>query len=164
VDKDGALYFTSVDGYFYALNADGSLRWRLRTGGITEASPIIDAQGMLRVGVNQGWWAVSAQGKKIWEKSEDCLAVSSPVALADGSTCFIAALTYLEDVGPDSQLKWRARLAPFCGGASPAVSASGTIYVAGVYRSLCAFRGAAPLANTPWPKFRCNLRNTGNVR
>jgi hypothetical protein len=28
---------------------------------------------------------------------------------------------------------------------------------------LIAIQGDAPLASTPWPKFRGNLRNTGNL-
>jgi len=49
---------------------------------------------------------------------------------------------------------------------SPTVGPSGAIYVTdyGVgFGGLTALRAGASLAHTPWPKFRGNLRNTGNI-
>jgi outer membrane protein assembly factor BamB len=38
VDGSGAIYFGSADHNFYALNSDGSLRWKFATGGIIDAA------------------------------------------------------------------------------------------------------------------------------
>jgi len=38
VDGSGAIYFGSADHNFYALNPDGSLRWKFATGGIIDAA------------------------------------------------------------------------------------------------------------------------------
>lgn len=48
VDKDGTVYFGSVDGKMYAVNKDGKLVWKYQTGGkITEASPAFGSDGVL---------------------------------------------------------------------------------------------------------------------
>jgi outer membrane protein assembly factor BamB len=47
-DKDGTVYFGSVDGYMYAVDKNGKLVWKYQTGGkITESSPAIGADGTL---------------------------------------------------------------------------------------------------------------------
>jgi hypothetical protein len=49
---------------------------------------------------------------------------------------------------------------------SPAIGPSGAIYVTdyGVgFGALTALRAGTSLARTPWPKFRGNARNTGNI-
>jgi hypothetical protein len=50
---------------------------------------------------------------------------------------------------------------------SPAVGPTGMIYAADcgiVFGGFSALRADAPLARTPWPKFRGNARNTGNLQ
>jgi len=48
VDKEGSVYFGSVDGKMYAVNKDGKLLWEYQTGGkITEASPAFGPDGVL---------------------------------------------------------------------------------------------------------------------
>ena len=43
------------------------------------------------------------------------------------------------------------------------IGADGTVYVTGAYRNLYALDTLVPLAQSPWPKFRANSRNTGHV-
>ena len=43
------------------------------------------------------------------------------------------------------------------------IGADGTVYVTGAYRNLYALDTLVPLAQSPWPKFRANARNTGHV-
>ncbi len=48
VDKEGTVYFGSVDGKMYAVDKTGKLLWEYQTGGkITEASPAFDSDGVL---------------------------------------------------------------------------------------------------------------------
>ena len=67
---------------------------------------------------------------------------------------------------PEGALHWMYKLSEY-GYGSPAVGPSGAIYVpdssmAG--RGFSAVRAGAALAHTPWPKFRGNARNTGNIQ
>jgi outer membrane protein assembly factor BamB len=166
--KDQCLYFTSVDGFLYALNLDGSLRWRLRTGGITESSPVIGPEGTIYVGVLQHLWAISADGKKKWGRvgGEDYPVESAPLVLASGSICCVSRQGLLYYFSPEGAMEAMYYLSGY-GYGSPAVGSTGAVYVpdGGVaYGGFSALRAGASLARTPWPKFRCNARNTGNIQ
>src|SRR5436305_2381597 len=48
---DGAVYFGSADGNFYALNPNGRQRWKLTTGNIIDAAAALDpAQRTVTIG------------------------------------------------------------------------------------------------------------------
>ena len=160
IGKDGVIYFTSVDGYSYAMNSDGTLRWRLRTGGVTESSPVIGPDGTVYVAVNAQLWAITPEGGKKWVRQVEDLIQPTPVILADASICFESGWGVLINVGPDMGFNWAFVQV---GRAPPAVAPTGAIYVFDSLR-LLAVRNKVPLAHSAWPKFRGNLRNTGNVR
>lgn len=164
LDKDEAVYITSVDGWFYALNQKGSLRWRLKTGGITESSPVIGMDGDLGVGVNKEYWFISAEGKKLVAGNAGEWLVASPVALGDGTICFV---NILQMAAVDTRDNWRwSYWLGSAGLVSPAVDPGGMIYTPYMrlgFDGFAALRTHVPLARTSWPKFRGNARNTGNV-
>jgi outer membrane protein assembly factor BamB len=168
IDKDGTMYFTSVDGFFYAVRKDGSLKWRLNTGGITESSPVIGQDGALLVGVNNALWAITPQGKKKWDYVDFDFIDASPLALADGSVCAVSRFGQVVDFdskrGPADPSLWYFHHG-FGGTLSPAVGPKGVIYVAGhnlgIGDTLFALRASAPVAASPWPKFRGTQHNDG---
>jgi outer membrane protein assembly factor BamB len=163
IDKDGSIYFTSVDGFFYALNPEGGLKWRLKTGGITESSPVIGQDGRIFVGVNQKLIAVSSDGKIVWERPGEPFISATPLALADNSVCFVAHDGNLLNFESPHDCKWMFFLG--YGGVAPAIEPTGTIYSIGavinVGFKLYAVSNTVAIAQSSWPKFRGNLRNTG---
>ncbi len=168
LNGDQCLYFTSVDGCLYALNLDGSLRWRLRTGGITESSPVIGSDGTIYVGVLQYLWAISPEGQKKWGPvgGEYYPIEASPVVLGDGSICYVTSRGMLYYSSPEGASRHLYSLLGY-GYGSPAVGPNGMIFVPdwGIpYGGFTALRAGATLAHTPWPKFRGNARNTGNLQ
>jgi outer membrane protein assembly factor BamB len=162
LDWDGGIYFSSVDGFLYALNSTGGLRWRLLTGGITESSPVIGLDGTIFIGVNSQLWAITPDGKKKGALQDEDLIEAPPMVVGDGSICFISRYGLVKEASPEPRLKWSSYLYDH-GCASLAVSTSGTLYVAGRWNQFYAIRASSPLAATPWPKFRGNSRNTGNL-
>ena len=167
LNGDQCLYFTSVDGCLHALNLDGSLRWRLRTGSITESSPVIGPDGTVYVGSYGHPWAVSADGKKKWGRTDDeeyYAFEASPVVLADGVICSVSRSGLMGFISPEGVWRPMYALSGY-GYGSPAVGPTGAIYVPDFsipFGGFSAVRAGAALAHTPWPKFRCNARNTGN--
>jgi outer membrane protein assembly factor BamB len=171
LNDDGTAYITSVDGFFYALNSGGSLKWRLQTGGITESSPVIGRDDTLYVGVNSKLWAISLNGQKKWEREattyEESFPIeATPLALSDGHVCVVSSLGLLSSINQSEPIKWIFHLqgqAHSC----PGIDSSGTIYIGGAVFNVGLFfyalPGGTPLAMSPWPKFRCNARNTGNI-
>jgi outer membrane protein assembly factor BamB len=159
---NSCVYFTSVNGWFYALNLDGRLRWRLHTGGCTQSSPVIGPQGTIYVGVNRELWAISADGKKLWAHPTDLPVEAAPLVLSDDSVCFVSHGGWLFDVAPDGTRRWSLFL-NVNGGASPVTGGPGILY-AGKEPAFQAWRTGVQKAGSCWPKFRGNARNTGNVR
>jgi outer membrane protein assembly factor BamB len=121
IGTDGSIYFGSSDNYLYALNADGTLRWRYMTGGDIDAGPAIAADGTIYFG-----------------SFDHCLYA----------------------VNDEGTLKWRYET----GGdvrSAPTIGPDGTVYFASHDGYLYALKGTSPLADSPWPKFHHDLRNTG---
>jgi len=156
-----SAYFSSLDGWFYALSLDGTLRWRLRTGGISESSPIVAADGTIYIGVNHQLWAISADGKQKWTRGFQQTIQSPPLALSDGSVCCNSIQGLLADFDPQNELRWKYDCLGY-GYSSPAVSSQGTIFLSDKGFFFSALPGAVPLGKSSWPKFRGNSRNTGN--
>jgi len=169
LNRDQCLYCTSVDGCLYALNLDGSLRWRLRTGGTTESSPVIGPDGSVYVGVWDSLWAVSPDGKKKWARlgEPNYPFDSSPVVLTSGSICCVSTYGMLWHANSEGGLQGMYYLYGY-GYGSPAIGLTGAIYIAdggGVAGGgFSALRAGVSLAHSPWPKFRGNPRNTGNLQ
>jgi len=168
LNKDECLYFTSVDGCLYALNLDGSLRWRLRTGSITESSPVIGPDGTVYVGVGGNVWAITSDGKKKWGRStdEEFPCDASPVVLTSGSILSVSRYGLLGYVSAEGAGQGLYYLCGY-GYGSPAVGPTGAIYAPDSsvpWSGISALRAGVSLARTPWPKFRGNARNTGNVQ
>lgn len=54
VASDGTIYIGSADRYFYALDPDGSLRWRFLTGEIIDSAGLLDNLGRVYFGSGDG--------------------------------------------------------------------------------------------------------------
>jgi outer membrane protein assembly factor BamB len=159
INQGEAIYFSSVDGFFYALDFDGARKWRLRTGGITESSPVLGSDGTIYVGVNNQLWAITQKGEKKWDRNVEDLIQPTPMVLADSSICFESGWGVMLNISPDRDLNW---VFMKVGRSSPAVAPTGEIYVFDATHAI-AVSNNIPLAKSPWPKFRANARNTGNV-
>ena len=88
---------------------------------------------------------------------------ATPVIAANGTVLFVFRGGEVVGCDHDRTYEWGLHVYP-CGLASPAIADSGTIYLpTAMTHRLVAIRGSSPLARTPWPKFRGNSRNTGNL-
>ena len=87
---------------------------------------------------------------------------SSPAIGSDG-TIYVGSLdNYLYAIRPDGSFKWKYMTDGEIR-SSPAIGSDGTIYVGSADDYLYAIQGESEgLADTSWPKFRNNNRNTGN--
>jgi outer membrane protein assembly factor BamB len=164
IGPDGTLYFASLDGFFYALAPDGKQRWRLRTGGTTASCPIIATGGWLIVGVSQEWWAISSEGSKLWNQGDEMPITGSALALGGDVVSFLVSWDLLVGYTTNHEQKWVFKFPCTRGSTSPVALPSGKLYCSGVSQHFFALNGSPPLAATSWPKFRGDLRNTGNVQ
>ena len=132
VDDDGTIYFISTDDYLYALNSDGSLKWRTETDISAYPSPAIGGDGTIYIGDGSRLMAVDQNGAIKWQYDDywqfHPYEKSSPAISSDG-TIYVGSLDdHLYAVNNNGTLKWRYD----CAGdvvSAPAIDSDGTIYV-----------------------------------
>ncbi len=128
IGADGTVYVGSGN-CLYALNPDGTLKWRYETGWYVSSSPAIGADGTVYVGSDDYClYALNPDGTLKWRyETEDAIS-SSPAIGADG-TVYVGSDDYcLYALNPDGTLKWRYETEDYVS-SSPAIGADGTIYV-----------------------------------
>jgi outer membrane protein assembly factor BamB len=133
VGPDGVIY-TGGDA-IYAINADGTLRWRFVTGGHVASAPALLPDGTAVAGSQDNLiYAVAPNGAKRWDFRAADDVESSPAISEDGTIYVGSDDGKLYALSPTGQMLW----AFSTGGdirASPAIGPDGTIYV-GAFDSL----------------------------
>ncbi len=149
----------------YALDgATGAQRWSVVAGGWSSAA--IGADGAVYVGaLDYKVYAFDgATGRQKWTYRTANAIISSPALSADG-TVYVGSddgrLYALDTVG--GAKKWAFATGDWVR-SSPAIGADGTVYVGSGDGSIYALQGSSGLADSPWPKFHQNARNTGRQR
>ncbi len=96
VGADGPIYVGSADRYFYALNPDGTLKWKQLTGEIIDSAALLDDQGRVYVGSGDGHlYAFDAQtGAPVWAFAADAPGPRSIINWFEGNVA----------IGPDGTL------------------------------------------------------------
>jgi hypothetical protein len=166
LDLSGSVYVGCFDGKLYALNdATGVKRWQFLTQASyrVRSSPAIGKDGTVYVGSdNRELYAVNgATGARKWVFWTLGQIAASPTVAEDGTVYIGSADGNLYALDGDSgSKKWS-----FAPGSeirsSAAVADDGVVYVASWDGKLWAVRGTSGLADSPWPKFRRDARNTG---
>jgi outer membrane protein assembly factor BamB len=86
VGADGAVYVGSLDGHLYALNADGTLRWKANLRDWVISSPAVGADETVYVGgYSRALYAVNGQGQMAWKYETGKYVFSSPTIATDGT-------------------------------------------------------------------------------
>jgi hypothetical protein len=142
IGKDGALYVPSTD-YLYAINLDGTLRWRAKGHGAYPlgSAPAIGGDGTIYVNTNDGvLQAFRSDGTFAWKFPTPGIVMdvpSSPAVARDGTIYFGGAAEYqgrggyFYAVNPDGSLKWKYFAG--CDQTAPTVGGDGSIYFASDY-------------------------------
>jgi outer membrane protein assembly factor BamB len=128
IASDGTIYVGSQDDYVYAVNPDGSLKWRFLTGDVVRSSPAIAPDGTIYVGsYDDRLYALNPGGTLKWSYLTGGNVSSSPAVAADGTIIFGSNDNRIYALNPDSTLRWSY----VTGGSvnsSPAVAPDSTIY------------------------------------
>jgi outer membrane protein assembly factor BamB len=125
----GDVYIGSSDGFLYAFNSQGELRWRHRTGQI-RASPTVGPDGTVYVASTDGnIYAVTPWGTRKWLFGGiHGLAFTAPGLGLEGTIYYWSVYNVFHAINPDGKMRWGIPLkSPMY--STPAVAADGTIYV-----------------------------------
>jgi outer membrane protein assembly factor BamB len=167
IGSDGTVYCGSdlnrVGEDFHALNPDGTRKWSLRAGHDVRSSPAITADGTIYIGADDNYLqALNPDGSLKWIYQTGDITYSSPAIGSDGTIYVGSNDDFLYALNPDGTLKWRYET----GGdirSAPAIGPDGTVYFTSCDGYLYALKGTSPLADSPWPKFHHDAKNTGRV-
>lgn len=146
VGHDGIIY-TGGDG-IYAINPDGTLRWRFATGGHVSSAPALLPDGTAVAGCQDRMiYAVAPNGAKRWDFKTGGDVESAPAVGDDGTIYVGSDDRKLYALTQDGQLRW----AFTTGGdirSSPAIAPGGLILVGTFDAQLYAIRSDGTLAWT----------------
>jgi outer membrane protein assembly factor BamB len=167
IGTDGVVYCgsegsTSSDN-LHALNPDGSPVWSFATSGSVSSSPAIAADGTIYLGSSGEpgyFYALNPDGTLQWNFPSYERTTSAAVS-ADG-TIYYGRTACLYALNPNGTAKWRYWTGGFVE-SSPSIGPDGTVYFTSGDGYLYALNGTSRLADSPWPKFHHDLRNTGRT-
>ena len=168
IGSDGTVYCGADANHatlqsFYALGPDGALKWSFSTGGDVRSSPVIAGDGTVYVGSGKdSLFALNPDGTVKWYYlTNGYTSYGSSAIAADGTVYFTSSEDFYA-LHSDGTLKWRYETGGYPH-SSPAIGPDGTVYFTSSDGYLYALKGPSPLADSPWPKFHHDLRNTGRV-
>lgn len=108
MDSDGVLYVSSMNGYLYLLNPDGSQKAAYAMGTSMSSSPSIHSDGTIYVGGNNGnLFAVNPDGTLKWIFSTGDVIDSSPAIGSDGTIYIGSDDGVFYAVNHNGSEKWR---------------------------------------------------------
>ena len=133
VAPDGTIYFGSMEpngGHIYALNPDGTLKWRYPTGWIT-SNPAIGSDGTIYIGSSDHYlYAMNPNGTLKWRFQTGNLVKSHPSIASDGTIYFTAFDNKMYALNPDGTQKWSFNYGG-SGNNAVTIASDGTLYIAG---------------------------------
>ncbi len=129
IADDGTIYFGSIDENVYALYSNGTLKWKFNTGSWVHGSPTIGDDGTVYIGSDNKFYALYPNnGTMKWKQNTGAI-WSTPVIDNNGIIYVGSWNGNLYAIYPNGTVKWKFDTGGrFWFGASPAISAEGTIY------------------------------------
>lgn len=183
LDDEDVIYFGTENGdggYAYAVYPTGIVKWRITVGGLrpVRASPVIGPDGTAYIATKAASHrqpaeilAVSPSGTIQWRYTVESVhftpddVYSTPAVGADGLLYFGAETGFIYALNPDGTLNWKYDFHCGLNWSSPTIIEDGTLYIGILLNdggSLLALETTSfGYANSPWPTFRQNNKNTG---
>ncbi|MGH7814194.1 MAG: PQQ-binding-like beta-propeller repeat protein [Candidatus Binataceae bacterium] len=141
---DGTIYIGCGDNHLYAVNPDGTQKWKLQIGKSPYSPPAIGADGTIYIGSkNHKLYAVKPNGVRKWAFTSGGSIHSAPVVGADGTIYIGPDGVTLYAVRPTGTQKWVFAAGGFVG-AAPAIGADGTVYFGSLVGNIYAVGATSP--------------------
>ncbi len=161
IANDGTIYFSAADKNLYAIKSDGTLKWKYTTGNEMYSTPSVAVDGSIYVGsYDNHLYAINQNGTLKWKYLTGSYIVASPALSADGNIFFGSHDGYFYSLKSDGTLQWKYNTGYWVY-SSATIAKDGTVYVGSFNYKFYAFYGNSPLADSSWPKFHQNNKNTG---
>ncbi len=171
IGKDGTIYVGSENYNLYAVNPDGTEKWKYFTDAAIMSSPVIASDGTIYIHSSEtSLYAINPDGTEKWKSSlvwglySNFLvtpAVGSDGVIYTGGT---DANNYASKAfavnHEDGTIKWELspEHIPF---SSATITKDGAVLISGDDILYAINSSSTGLANSPWPKNRKDYKNTG---
>jgi outer membrane protein assembly factor BamB len=135
ISADGTIYLAASDEYVYAINPDGSEKWRFLRGGsgLVSSSPAIGADGTVYVGDDGPlFYAINPDGSQKWAYDMGLLAIPrpSPTIAQDGRIYVSTAGTAtMYALNPDGTVDWSYTIPTAYLYDTPSIDPDGNVYI-----------------------------------
>ncbi|MBI5676015.1 MAG: PQQ-like beta-propeller repeat protein [Nitrospirae bacterium] len=149
IGADGTIYLPTgwlngdTIGYLYAINPDGTQKWRYQFEGLpSNTTPAIAADGTIYVHMNgnegniaapEKLYAINPDGTLKWRYQTSVALTSytqsSPAIGSDSTIYFGSQNTGFYAVNPDGTLKWAQTISSSSITSSPVIAHDGTVYI-----------------------------------
>ncbi|MFC1490616.1 PQQ-binding-like beta-propeller repeat protein [Candidatus Latescibacterota bacterium] len=140
IGEDGTIYIGSKDGLLYALNPNGTLKWKYSTNGPIWSSPAIGSNGVIYIGSDDtALHAVNPNGTGKWKYLTDGEIWASPAIGNNGDIYFSSFDNIFYALKSDGTKKWEYEIGTMMI-SSPSISLSGNIYFGAIDGNLYALR------------------------
>jgi len=125
IGPDGTIYLAEQAGYAYAVNPDGSLKWRLRIPGSIDAPPTVASDGTVYLSGGSYLHSVRPDGNLNYRLSRGHVDSYSAISLVGDSVLYYPNPRLLS-MDREGTIRW---VNHFEGGTGPqVVAADGTVY------------------------------------
>lgn len=134
--SDGTIYVCSGDNNLYAINLDGTIKWKFQTGDHIGSSPTVSSDGTIYFGsYDNKLYAIDQNGIKKWEFKTNYEITTSPAIGKDGTIYFGDCINNFYALNPDGSKKWYQNIETGTINSSPVINSNGTIYIAVLYNN-----------------------------
>jgi len=162
IGADGTVYVCSEGGQFYAFNPDSTLKWFLYVGKARSSSPAIGPDGTVYTGGEGGLAAFAPDGIQKWRYASANSYYAAPLIGSDGAIYVGLTDGCFYCLNADSTLRWKYPAGAVIE-ASPTIGPDGSLYFVARDGYLYALKTSVSLADSPWPKFHHDVRNSGRA-
>jgi len=179
INSEGTIYIggeTSTGGdlsFVFAINPDGTLKWKYEISGgrPVRSSPAVDIYGTIYVATKASGTAeaellvLNPDGTLKWSYTVGQADIyCSPAIGENGLIYFGAENGIFYALNQDGTENWKYSTNNGINWTSPAIDIDGTIYIGNSDGYLFAINSNSfGLANSTWPKFRHDNKNTGRL-
>lgn len=129
IARDETIYFGSNDAHLYALDSNGSLKWKFKTKSNVQSSPIIREDESIIFGSrDRNLYTLNKNGELLWKFNSDGEIEATPVLDKEGNIYFGTKSNLFYALDKHGKLLWKINLfSPIL--AACAIDKASNIYV-----------------------------------
>jgi outer membrane protein assembly factor BamB len=153
---DGTSQCTAGPSFLYAINPDGTKKWRYQLNGGSAvfqgsgiSSPAIGTDGTIYLtSADTGLYAIHPNGTLYWAVSPEGTSLASSPALGTDGTIYVIS-AHLYAYAPNGAFKWATTIGSGVpNDRSPSIAPSGRIYACSIFPNEC--YATTPAGSVPW--------------